>query len=105
MKEVLQHKDTAFQVMLSRLVHAGILRMNDTDRENTARHMVLLCTWCLSYAYVLNPRGALEEDNAPRAMVEAARSMLALIKPYASPKQAAAFERVMGAMTPRAQQT
>lgn len=100
MKDVLQHKDTSFQVMLSRLSHAGIVRMHDTDRENTARHMVLLCTWCLSYAYVQNPRGALEEDNAPRAMVDAARSMLALIKPYASPKHGAAFERLLGAMTP-----
>ncbi len=100
MKDVLQHKDTSFQVMLSHLAHSGVIRMNDADRESTAHHMVLLCTWSLSYAYVLNPRGALEEDNAPRAMVDAARRMLALIKPYASPKQGAAFERLMGAMTP-----
>lgn len=98
MKDVLQHKDTSFQVMLSRLAHAGIIRMTDSEREQTARHMVLLCTWSLSYAYVMNPRGALEEDNAPRAMVEAARGLLGLIKPYASPKQGPAFERLMGAM-------
>jgi AcrR family transcriptional regulator len=84
MKGILQHKDTAFQVMLSRLCHAGALSMPEAQRQSTARHLVLLSTWWLSYAYVLNPRGALEEDNGPAAMVDAVRSMTALLEPYTS---------------------
>ena len=85
MKEILQHKDTAFQVMLSRLGHAGLLEMSEQDRRDTSAHMVVLSTWWLSYAYVLNPRGALEEDNAPQAMVDAVASVLALWRPYTRP--------------------
>ncbi|MDI9331639.1 MAG: TetR/AcrR family transcriptional regulator [Alphaproteobacteria bacterium] len=82
MKDVLQHKDTAFQVMLARLNHAGLINMSEADRQITARHLVLQSTWWLSYAYVRQPRHALEDDNGPAAMVEAAQSMLALCKPY-----------------------
>ncbi|MEY2805027.1 MAG: hypothetical protein RL657_2363 [Pseudomonadota bacterium] len=84
MKGILQHKDTAFQVMLSRLCQAGALSMPEAQRQSTARHLVLLSTWWLSYAYVLNPRGALEEGNGPAAMVDAVRSMTALLEPYTS---------------------
>ena len=83
MKEVLQHKDIAFQVVLARLDQASLLKINEDDRIITARHMVIQSTWWLSYAYVLQPRSALEDDNGPVAMVEAARSLLALCKPYA----------------------
>jgi AcrR family transcriptional regulator len=83
MKEVLLHKDTAFQVLLARLTQAGLLDMEEIDRRATASHMVLQSTWWLSYAYVLQPRSALEDDNGPRAMVDAAQSMLTLCKPYA----------------------
>lgn len=83
MKEVLQHKDTAFQVLLARLCHAGLFDMSETDRQITARHMVLQSTWWLSYAYVLQPRNALEDEHGPANMLDAAKSMLALCKPYA----------------------
>ena len=65
MKEVLLHKDTAFQVLLARLTQAGLLDMEEIDRRATASHMVLQSTWWLSYAYVLQPRSALEDDNGP----------------------------------------
>jgi AcrR family transcriptional regulator len=97
MKEVLQHKDTSFQVLLSRLCHEGLLQMTDADRLRVAQQMVILCTWWLSYAYVLNPRGALEEDNGPAAMAQAVRSMLGLCKPYARPSGKVALERMLEA--------
>ncbi len=95
MKEVLQHKDIAFQVLLNQLCHAGLLDMDDTDRQATARHLVLQSTWWLSYAYVRQPRAALEDDNGPAAMVEAAMSMLALCKPYARGSGRAHLARLM----------
>ncbi len=82
MKDILHHKDTAFQVVLGRLCHTGVLVMSDSQRASAARHLVLLCTWWLSYAYVLNPRGALEEDRGPAALGDAVQSMNALLEPY-----------------------
>ena len=94
MKEVLQHKTTAFQVVLSRLGHEGSLKMNDADRQRISQQMVVLSTWWLSYAYVLNPRGALEEDAGPQALLEASRSMLAMCKPYALHHQQLSFDQL-----------
>ena len=82
MKEVLQHKDTSFQVVLGKLCHEGVLRMTETQRQGAAQQMVILTTWWLSYAYVLNPRGALEEDNGPAFTAQAVRSMLGLCTPH-----------------------
>ncbi len=86
MKDILHHKDTAFQVMLGQLARARMLDMDDSDRRTVSRHMVVLSTWWLSYAYVLNPRQALEESNATHALVESGLSMMMLWKPYATPK-------------------
>lgn len=86
MKDILQHKDTAFQVLLGQLTHARALDMAESDRRHVARHMVVLCTWWLSYAYVLNPRQALEESNATHALVDSGLSMMMLWKPYATPQ-------------------
>ena len=97
MKEVLQHKTTAFQVVLSRLGHAGSLKMDDAQRHRISQQMVVLSTWWLSYAYVLNPRGALEEDNGPQALIEASRSMLCLWQPYGATQEQAHMARWMTA--------
>ena len=95
MKEVLQHKTTAFQVVLARLCHEGLLEMDDLDRQRVAQQMVILSTWWLSYAYVLNPRGALEQDNGPTALLEASRSMLFSWKPYASKRSLPHLDRLI----------
>jgi hypothetical protein len=96
MKEVLQHKSTAFQAVLARLCHSGILEMNEIERFDTARHLVLQCTWWLSYAYVLEPRHALEDDNGVAAMGDATLSMLALCRPYAKPGQRSTLDGLLG---------
>jgi AcrR family transcriptional regulator len=95
MKEVLQHKTIAFQVLLARLGHEGVLDMSDEDRQCVAQQMVILSTWWLSYAYVLNPRGALEEDNGPQAMVQAVQSMLSLCKSHVQPEQQTQLARLI----------
>ena len=97
MKEILEHKSTSFQMVLAHLCHAGSLDMSEQERQDTARHLVLQCTWWLSYAYVLQPRQALEEDNGPGTMVEATRSMLALCRPYALDSNRQTLDRLLAA--------
>ena len=97
MKEILEHKSTSFQMVLAHLCHAGSLDMSEQERQDTARHLVLQCTWWLSYAYVLQPRQALEEDNGPATMVEATRSMLALCRPYARDSNRQTLDRLLAA--------
>jgi AcrR family transcriptional regulator len=101
MKEVLQHKSTSFQAVLARLCSAGILQMNDTERTDTVRHLVLQSTWWLSYAYVLEPRHALEDDNGSAVMGNATLSMLALCRPYARPDHRATLEGLLGQGRPQ----
>ena len=83
MKDILRHKDTAFQVVLTRLCDSNLLDIDDTERQHCAHQWVMHCTWWLSWAYVMEPRSALEEQNGPTAIGHATRSMLALCLPYA----------------------
>jgi AcrR family transcriptional regulator len=95
MKEVLQYKDTAFQMLLSRLVHVGDFEISKVDQQHTAQYMVIQSTWWLSYAYVLSPRDALEENNGPQTMVAACRSLISLWRPYAKNSQLAHLDHLL----------
>ena len=98
MKEVLEHKNTAFQVLLNQLCKADFLTMDAGERQLTARHMVLQSTWWLSYAYVLQPRGALEEDNGPVAIADATHALMGLCQPYAAVPARPQFQAAVSAL-------
>ena len=83
-KTVLQHKQEAFEAMLSGLQQHGLLTQGDEERQSCATHMVVLLTWWLSYEYVQNPRHALEETNAGHSVLRGAQQVLGLLLPYLS---------------------
>ena len=83
-KTVLQHKQHAFEAMLTGLQTHGLLNQSPTERHSCATHMVVLLTWWLSYEYVQNPRHALEETNAGHSALRGAQQVLGLLLPYLS---------------------
>ena len=93
MKEVLQHKATSLEVVLSHLCHTQCLDMTEAQRRRSAHQLVLQCTWWLSYAYVLNPRQALEDSNGPSELARAMQSQLGLLRPYVRAAHTADMDR------------
>ena len=54
----------------------------DRQRDAVAASMVVLLTYWLSYEYVLQPRSALEPENAQDALLRGAYHVMSLLKPY-----------------------
>ena len=81
-KTVLQHKQQAFEAMLSGLQTHGLLNQSPAQRHSCATHMVVVLTWWLSYEYVQNPRHALEATNADHSALRGAQQVLGLLLPY-----------------------
>ena len=73
--------------------------------ETVARSMVLLLVFWLSYEYALDPRNALEEENAQNAAMRNAAHVLGLLAPYAVPEQQAHLQRLIDAYTPESTTT
>ncbi len=81
-KDALLHKTTAFRALLDGLAHSKILKMDATEREMSATHMVVMLTWWLSYEYVRDPRHALEPQSAQQSLLKGAKHVLGLLSPY-----------------------
>ena len=54
----------------------------DRQRDAVASSMVVLLTYWLSYEYVLQPRSALEPENAQDALLRGAYHVLGLLAPH-----------------------
>ena len=54
----------------------------DRQRDAVAASMVVLLTYWLSYEYVLQPRSALEPENAQDALLRGAYHVLGLLAPH-----------------------
>jgi len=81
-KGILQLKQKAFDDMLSGLHAHGLLVQTSTERAYCSTHMVVVLTWWLSYAYVQNPRHAMEDGNANHSALSGAQQVLGLLLPY-----------------------
>ena len=91
----------------------SLLRLLDTMQKNhaliapplgwstVARSMVLLLVFWLSYEYALDPRHALEEENAQNAAMHNAIHVLGLLAPYAVPEQQDHLQRLIDAYAPQ----
>ena len=84
MTEILQHKETAFRMLLERLSAQAILKMGTDQLLYCSTHLVIQLTWWLSYTYVRDPRHAMEDEQAEQAMRHGAQHLLALLLPYAN---------------------
>jgi AcrR family transcriptional regulator len=95
-KDILDQKAHAFQTLLEKLSQADVLVQTESERGYCATHMVVMLTWWLSYAYVRNPRHALEDDSAEHSVLNGAQQVLGLLLPYlkAQPKA-----QLMGLLT------
>jgi AcrR family transcriptional regulator len=84
-KDALLHKTTAFRALLGGLAHSKILKIDASEREMSATHMVVMLTWWLSYEYVRDPRHALEPQSAQQSLLKGAKHVLGLLSPYTVP--------------------
>ena len=96
-KDALLHKTTAFRTLLDSLTHAQALKMSMDQSEMTATHMVVMLTWWLSFEYVLNPRQALEDENAADSLRRGARHVLGLMSPYAQNEHKTHLDQLLAA--------
>ena len=80
-KDALLHKTSAFKSLLQGLESSTALKMDADEREACATHMVVILTWWLSFEYVKDPRHALEDASAVRAVMRGAQGVLGLLLP------------------------
>lgn len=101
-QSILQDKTRAMQSLLSGLSSNDILRIEAQEIIATATNMVLLLSYWLSYEFVLDPRHALEDANAERAMLRGARQTLSMFAPYVQSIHRAHMQELCGAYDERA---
>jgi hypothetical protein len=68
--------------MLDAMGRAGTLRLDARELDTTANCMVVVLTYWLNHEYVLDPRNALEPENAQSALLRGAAHVLNLLAPY-----------------------
>ena len=100
-QSILQDKARAMQAMLAGLHGSGVLRIEAQEIDNAATSMVLQLSYWLSYEFVLDPRHALEDANADRAMLRGARQALGLLAPYVRSGHRAHMQALCGAYEER----
>lgn len=76
--QVLARKKTAFDHILAQLDPSG----SPDVQQSLAASMVVLLTWWLSYEYVLQPRSALEPENAQDTLLRGAWHVSSLLLPH-----------------------
>ena len=84
---ILMRKKGALRVMLDQLLAPDA--DDPAARDAVAASMVVLLTYWLSYEYVLQPRTAMEPENAQDALLRGAYHVLSLMAPHlpAAPRE------------------
>ena len=77
---ILMRKKGALRVMLDQLLAPDA--DDPATRDAVAASMVVLLTYWLSYEYVLQPRTAMEPENAQDALLRGAYHVLSLMAPH-----------------------
>ena len=72
----------------------------DRQRDAVAANMVVLLTYWLSYEYVLQPRSALEPENAQDALLRGAYHVLGLLAPHLDAAPRAHLQTLIAAYRP-----
>jgi AcrR family transcriptional regulator len=100
LQTLLQRKEHAVQSLLQGMAQAQALHIDPQAVPTTATSMVVVLTYWLSYEYVRDPRHALEEANAQRALLRGAQHVLGLLLPYLADAQRAHLQALAGAYAP-----
>ena len=81
--DLLARKKAALRAIVDALADAPAATADDQRARNAiAASMVVLLTYWLSYEYVLQPRTAMEPENAQDALLRGAYHVLGLLMPY-----------------------
>ncbi|MBU3738928.1 MAG: TetR/AcrR family transcriptional regulator [Rhodoferax sp.] len=86
---LLQAQSAALERLLRGMVRCGSLRIEPDEAPRMATNMLVVLTYWLSYAYVLDPRHALEQEAAQDTMLHGARQVLELLTPHLEAAQRA----------------
>lgn len=84
MRELVDGSIDALHAMLRALQAPGWLRTPDADLPRLAQNMALVIHYWLSFAYVRNPRHALEPASEQQAVLQGALNTLSLLLPHLS---------------------
>ncbi|HRW72622.1 TetR/AcrR family transcriptional regulator [Ottowia sp.] len=95
---ILRRKKQALGMLVDHLTAgSGVAPADERARDALAANLVVLLTWWLSYEYVLNPRQALEPQNAEGALLRGAWHGLGLLVPYLDPGPRAHLQALLAA--------
>ncbi|HVG06056.1 MAG TPA: TetR/AcrR family transcriptional regulator [Burkholderiaceae bacterium] len=93
-KELLNTKVDVARRLCEGLKSAGELSANSRELEALATNLVVVATYWLSYAYVLDPRRSNEPAIVGAALQRGCYQTMALTAPYLSGSARALFERL-----------
>ncbi len=98
---ILMRKRGALRVILDQLMAVEPKTADETTaRDAIAASMVVLLTYWLSYEYVLQPRTAMEPENAQDALLRGAYHVLSLLAPHLDDTRRAHLQALTQAYQP-----
>ncbi|WOP16043.1 TetR/AcrR family transcriptional regulator [Ottowia sp. SB7-C50] len=98
---ILLRKRAALRVLLDTLAGTAAPDASETrQRDAVAASMVVVLTYWLSYEYVLQPRSALEPENAQDALLRGAYHVLGLLAPHLHAEPRAHLQALIEAYHP-----
>ena len=98
----LKNETRAVEAVLDGMNRGGAARLDRRDLPSVATSMVVVLTYWLSYAYVRDPRKALEPAQAGATLARGAWHVLSLLAPYLEPGARARLQALAGAYASRA---
>lgn len=102
-QELLQRKIGAVGELLAGMQRAGHLSLQPEEAQATARSMVVVLTYWLSFEYVQDPRHAQDASQAGRSLLRGAYHVLHLLLPYLETSERAHLTALAQAYGTRAQ--
>lgn len=81
-QSLMTQKNHAFESAIRGLIRFSVMRMDADEVPVVATSMTVLMTYWLSYAYVKNPRQALEQAHVQQTLQGGAFHVLNLLSPY-----------------------
>ena len=98
---ILMRKKVALRTVLDHLMGGEPRTPEETaSRDAIAASMVVLLTYWLSYEYVLQPRTAMEPENAQDALLRGAYHVLSLLAPHLDTPRRAHLQALTQAYEP-----
>jgi len=95
-KQLLNEKVRVARRLCEGLQNDGELSANPSEVEALATNMVVIATYWLSYAYVLDPRRSNEPAVVSAALQRGCYQVMALTAPYLTGDARGLFERLAG---------